>query len=197
MISSRNEGLILTLYKSNNMVFTLPGVALLTGETNFKLLNQRLNYHVHTGKLLRPRRGIYAKPGFQIEELACILYTPSYISMEYVLQRTGIVFQYDNRITAVSYLSRSIVVDNKTIAYRKIKNEILISSIGINREGNCNIASPERALLDTLYLNGEVYFDSTRTLNTNLIYQILPIYASNILNERINKLFQNDGHKQA
>ena len=52
------------------------------------------------------------------EELACTLYTPSYISLEYVLQKAGVVFQYDERITAVSYLRRSIDIQFQN-AYRK------------------------------------------------------------------------------
>jgi len=63
---------------------------------------------VRAGKFLNPRKGIYAKSGFSKEELACILYTPAYISLEYVLQKAGVVFQYDPALTAVSYLSRII-----------------------------------------------------------------------------------------
>ena len=99
---------------------------MLLGESNFQALNQKLNYYVRTGKLLHPRKGIYTKPNYNPEELACILYTPSYLSLEYVLQKAGIVFQYDSRLTAVSYLSRSLEADTYSFAYRKIKNEILI-----------------------------------------------------------------------
>ncbi len=82
---------------------------MLIGESEFKKLNERLNYHVRKGKLLRPRKGIYVKPGYKAEELACTLYTPSYISLEYVLQKAGVIFQYDDRITAVSYIPPSIL----------------------------------------------------------------------------------------
>jgi hypothetical protein len=49
------------------------------GETDFQSLNKELNKLVRMGKLLNPRKGIYAKSNFNPEELACILYTPSYI----------------------------------------------------------------------------------------------------------------------
>ncbi|HAC16138.1 MAG TPA: hypothetical protein DCE78_09385, partial [Bacteroidetes bacterium] len=135
MYSSQKD-IIWLLYNNPVTVFTLPSVALISDETNFQSLNQKLNYYVRTGKLMHPRKGIYAKPGYNPEELACMLYTPSYLSLEYVLQKAGVIFQFDSRITSVSYLSRSVEVESHTLAYRKIKNEILINLSGINRSGN-------------------------------------------------------------
>lgn len=197
MLSSPNKDALWAIYSSTNTVFTLPAVALLIEETNFHRLNQKLNYYVRTGKLLRPRKGIYAKPNYNPEELACVLYTPSYLSLEYVLQKAGAVFQYDSRLTAISYLSRSVEADNHQIAYRKIKNEILICMQGINRNGNINIAIPERAFLDTLYLNAAYHFDNIHSLNKHVVRELLPIYNSKTLTQRVNKILQNDGRQQA
>lgn len=182
------------VYNSTSTVFTLPAVALLVGETNFQSLNQKLNYYVRTGKLLHPRKGIYAKPNYNPEELACVLYMPCYLSLEYVLQKSGVVFQYDRRLTAVSYLSRSVEVANQVIAYRKIKNEILVNMRGINRNGNINIAIPERAFLDTLYLNAAYHFDNIHSLNEKVIRELLPIYNSKKLSQRAYKILQHGGH---
>lgn len=153
MNSSRNSDLILSVFSDARTVFSLNDIAMLIGESDFKKLNERLNYYVRKGKLLRPRKGIYVKPNYNPEELSCTLYTPSYISLEYVLQKAGVVFQYDERITTVSYLSRSVDIEGRTYSYRKIKGEILIVTQGINQTGNVNIATPERAFLDVLYLN--------------------------------------------
>jgi hypothetical protein len=147
---------------------------------------------VRKGKLLRPRKGVYVKPGYNPEELACTLYTPSYISLEYVLQKAGVVFQYDERITAVSYLSRSVNIEDYTYSYRKIKGEIFIVTQGINQIGNVNIAAPERAFLDMLYLNATYYFDNLNPLDKNLITKLLPIYNSKTRTARVEKLFGND-----
>ena len=97
MFSSQNTSsdIVLAIYQDIRTIFRLKDIAMLTGETNFQLLNQKLNYYVRTGKLLNPRKGIYAKPAYNTEELACTIYTPSYISLEYVLQKAGIVFQFD------------------------------------------------------------------------------------------------------
>lgn len=83
---------------------------MLVGESDFQSLDTKLNYAVRTGKLLNPRKGIYAKSGYNIEELACKIFSPSYISLEYVLQKAGLVFQYDTKITALSYLRRDVEI---------------------------------------------------------------------------------------
>ena len=166
-------------------------IAMLAGETDFQSLNKKLNKFVRMGKLLNPRKGIYAKSNFNPEELACILYTPSYISLEYVLQKAGVVFQYDSRITAISYLSRNIEVGDQTYSYRKIKGEILVETLGINRGNNrINIATPERAFLDILYLDKEYYFDNLHSLNKELITKLLPVYRSRTLTDKVTKLIE-------
>ena len=193
MFSSQKTDVLFTIYNDNRTVYTFSNIALLTGESNAAKLSNKLNYYVHSGKLLNPRKGIYAKNNYNPEELACLLYTPSYISLEYVLQKAGVIFQYDEKITAVSYLSRTVEIDKNVYQYRKIKNEILIDMSGIIRSNNLNIASPERAFLDVMYLNASYYFDNINSLNKNVIYELLPVYNSKILTERINNIFKKNG----
>lgn len=189
-MDSSQKSVIFQLYSSSQTVFTLHGIALLIGEEREGVLAKRLNYYVHGGKLLNPRKGIYAKPDYKVEELACSLFKPSYLSLEYVLQQAGVVFQYDSRLTSVSYLSRSVEVDGKEYLYRRIKSEILIQTKGIERCGNINIATPERAFLDVMYLNADYYFDNLGSLNRKQVFELLPIYQSKRMMERANKLFK-------
>ena len=183
------NSIILSIFKETKTVFRLRDIALLLGEKDFESLNKKLNYYVRTGKLLNPRKGIYAKPNYSSEELACILYTPSYISLEYVLQKEGVLFQFDSRITSISYLSRSIEVDEKTFIYRKIKGEIIADTRGIARQTDqINIASPERAFLDILYLNKTYYFDNLNPLDKDKVYGLLPVYSSKALTDRVQKI---------
>ena len=187
------NNVILSIFQDVKTVFRLRDIALMVGEKDFESLNKKLNYYVRTGKLLNPRKGIYAKPNYSSEELACVLYTPSYISLEYVLQKAGVIFQFDSRITSVSYLSRSIDVQDKTFIYRKIKGEIIANTKGIVRQiDQVNIASSERAFLDLLYLNKNYYFDNLNPLNKAKIYDLLPIYMSKALTDRVKKLFPDD-----
>ncbi|GHT70357.1 hypothetical protein FACS189452_10990 [Bacteroidia bacterium] len=189
-----NTDLIYTLYNDSRTVFRLKDVAMMTGETSFSSLNMKLNYYVRTGRLQNPRKGLYCKPNYSKEELACRIFAPAYISLEYVLQRGGITFQYDSRLTVISYLSRELDIENQTFSFRKIKNELLVSTQGIEQMGNTvTIATPERAFLDTLYFNGAMYFDNLHPLKMDLIEQILPIYKSSILTKLAQKILKNNG----
>lgn len=191
MSGSRNtvSDIILKIYSEKFTVFRLRDISILTGETDFQSLNKKLNYYVRTGKLGNPRKGIYTKPGYSNEELACNIFIPSYISLEYVLQKTGIIFQYDSRITMVSYLSRSIEIENQLFSFRKIKQGTLVNFSGIIRNrDHINIASPERAFLDLLYLEKEYYFDNLNPLKRDFIMDLLPAYNSKTLAQRVKSL---------
>ena len=193
MFSSRIEktDVVLAIYRESRTVFRLKDIAILVGEENFLSLNKKLNYYVRTGKLENPRKGIYAKPGYNREELACALFTPSYISLEYVLQKAGMVFQFDSRITSVAYLSRNIEVEDQLFSFRKIKGSALVSTMGINRQTNhINIASAERAFLDLLYLDKEYFIDNLNPLKKDFVYKLLPLYQSKTLTQSVTKLLK-------
>ncbi len=191
--SQKNKSeIILSIYQDVRTVFKLKDIALLVGEDSFTTLNQKINYYVRTGKLNSPRKGIYTKPNYNKTELACTIYTPSYISLETVLQKAGVIFQYNSEISVVSYLSRNIEVEGQTYRFRKLKNEILINTTGIVRHDNqINIATPERAFLDVLYLNKNFYFDNLNPLNPDLIQKILPLYQSKTQEKKAQKIMQN------
>lgn len=193
MFSSQKakKDIILEIYRQNRTIFRLKDIAILVGEESFQSLNKKLNYYVRTGKLQNPRKGIYAKEGYNPEELACTIFTPSYISLGYVLQKAGIVFQVDSRITTISYLSRNIEVENQKFVFRKIKGSILVDTMGIIRQTNhINIASAERAFLDLLYLEKDYYFDNLNPLDKDLVHKLLPIYHSRSLTQRVIKLIE-------
>jgi hypothetical protein len=182
--------MLATIYNKNQTVFTFRELVLLDETIDIKFLKQRINYHVKTGKLLNLRKGIYAKLDYNPEELASKVYSPSYISLEYVLRKEGMLFQYSDAITCISYLSRDMIVKENEISFRKIKNSILLNTLGIRRQENgINIATPERAFLDRLYLNGNIYTDFYEKLNKNLVFRLLEIYNSKILNERVKQIY--------
>ena len=190
MVGEKKEDIIFEIYKMSCTVFKINDIALLIGKEKDDTLYKKLNYYVKKGKLLNPRKGFYAKEGYKPEELACLLYPPTYISLEYVLQRAGVIFQYDSAITNVSYLTRETEIDNQTFRYRQIKGEILTNTMGIIlNKNNINIATPERAFLDMLYLNGRYYFDNLHVLNKKTVAKLLPIYSSQTLIKTVNKLF--------
>ncbi|MDR3284487.1 MAG: hypothetical protein LBS97_04840 [Treponema sp.] len=51
--------LVFAVYSDPRTVFNLVDMAVLTGESRFNSINQRVNYYVRTGKLLNPRSGLF------------------------------------------------------------------------------------------------------------------------------------------
>ena len=189
MVHEKKEDIIFELYKNSRTVFKINDISLLMGNEKTSALCKILNYYVKTGKLLNPRRGFYAKEGYKPEELACLLYPPTYISLEYVLQRAGVIFQYDSSITNVSYLAREVEIDSQNFRYRQIKGEILTNTAGIIlNKNNINMATPERAFLDMLYLNKRFYFDNLHVLDKKKIAKLLPVYHSQVFEKNVNNL---------
>jgi hypothetical protein len=182
--------MLTTIYNKEQTVFSFKELLMLDDVSDIKYLRQRINYYVKTGKLLNLRKGIYSKLNYNSEELASKIYSPSYISLEYVLRKEGIIFQYSRSITCISYLSRDIKVTDNEISFSKIKNSILINTMGIRREKNgINIATAERAFLDRLYLRGNVFSDFSEKLNKDILFQLVQIYNSKTLVERIKKIY--------
>lgn len=170
-------------------VFTVQSLMMLTECDDSRKLTKSLNYYVKEGKIQNPRRGIYTKAVYDKKEMACCLFRPAYISLEYVLQRAGIVFQYDEAITCVSYLNRIVEIDTKTYQFRIINPELWIGMEGIKQTDNVLIATPERAFLDMVYLSaGNCYFDNLRPLSKTKVKQLLPLYQSKVLKERVAEL---------
>ena len=178
-----------TILESTRTVFTVQSLMMLTGCNDSGRLTKSLHYYANEGKIRNPRKGVYTKQLYNVQEMACCLFRPSYISLEYVLQRAGVVFQWDDTVTCISYLSRLVEVDNKQYQYRKISPERWIGLDGIEQQDNIAIATPERAFLDMVYLSaGNCYFDNLRPLSAKQIRALLPLYRSKRLNDRIAQL---------
>lgn len=183
---------IFEIYKDKRTVFSIQEIAMLVSEPDFNRLKQRINYYVKNRKLRNIRRGIYVKDNYSSEELACKIFTPAYISLEYVLQKAGIIFQYSEKITVVSYLTRTIEIDGHILKFRKVKNEILHNTAGIKMDNpGIACAVPERALLDILYLNREFHFDTIHNLNRETVQSLLPVYGSAQMDHRVRNLLKN------
>jgi len=148
----------------------------------------RLNKYVKAGKLVRVRRGLYAKDkNYDKNELATKIFTPSYISFETVLGAAGVTFQYYSQIFISSYQTKEIEIEGQKYVFKKMKENILTSSVGIESKGNYSIATVERAFLDVLYLNKQYHFDNLRPVNWDKVHEILPVYGGNKRMEAIVK----------
>lgn len=176
---------------SDKTIFSTKDIALLWGEEITPKTKVRLNYYVKRNELYRIRRGFYARDkNYNKLELATRIYIPSYISFETVLVRKGSIFQYYDSIFIASYITREITVENQVYSYRKLKDNILTNTLGIEIINQMSIATLERAFLDILYVYNDYYFDNLRGLNWEKVFEILPIYGNKRMTKKVNSHYR-------
>lgn len=180
------------LLRSKNSVFSTKDVALLWRESKTSTIQVRLNYYVKTGKLIRVRRGIYAKDkNYDKYEFATKIFRPSYVSFETVLGSAGINFQYYGNIFVASYLKREIKCDKQTYSFIKIKDSILSNPKGVDQTGEYAIAEKERAFLDTVYRSKDYHFDNLSPLDWDKVFEMLPIYNNKKMVKTVQKYYKH------
>lgn len=181
------------LNKTNKTVFTTQDFDKYWQYENYRSLIQRISYLNKSGKLNKIKRGLYSIEGREVNklELANRLRTPSFVSFESVLHKEGLIFQWDQRITVAAQVSREIEVLNTTFVYRKLKDEILLNSTGVLNKDTYFIAEKERALLDMLYIDPSFTFDNLRSVDFDMVKELLPIYKRQSLENKVKELEKN------
>ncbi|OGI79127.1 hypothetical protein A3F19_00290 [Candidatus Nomurabacteria bacterium RIFCSPHIGHO2_12_FULL_37_29] len=186
------------LLRSPRAVFSTKDVALLWGEEKEQTVTSRLIKYVKAGKLIRVRRGIYAKDkNYDRFELATRIYTPSYISFETVLTRAGINFQYYDSIFVASYVTREIEISGQKISFIRMKDYVLSNTTGIEHAEACSIASKERAFLDRIYISKDYHFDHLDVLDWDKVFEILPIYHNKRMEKKVKEYFEHYKRQRA
>lgn len=179
------------LLRSPQSVFSINDVVLLWGEEKERSVAIRLSKYAKSGKLIRLRRGFYAKDkNYNRLELATKIYTPAYISFETVLTRSGINFQKYDSIFVASYVSREIKIDGQNIFLVRMKDYVLTNISGIDQTDEFAIASKERAFLDRVYISSDYHFDNLDVLDWKKVFEILPIYNNKKMEKKVNQYFK-------
>lgn len=180
------------LLRSPKTVFSTKDIALLWGEQGEVNVRVRLSNYVKRGKLIRVHRGIYAKDkNYDRFELATRIYTPSYISFETVLTRTGINFQYYGNIFVASYVTREIEAGGQKISFIRMKDYVLSNTIGIEHTNDISTATKERAFLDRIYISKDYHFDHLDVLDWDKVFEILPIYRNKRMDKKVQEYFKH------
>ncbi|HBY73462.1 MAG TPA: hypothetical protein DEG44_02090 [Candidatus Kerfeldbacteria bacterium] len=180
------------MLRSPKTVFSIKDIALLWGEPGKVNVRVRLSNYVKNGKLIRIHHGIYAKDkNYNRFELATRIYTPSYISFETVLTRTGINFQYYGNIFVASYVTREIEVGGQKISFIRMKDYVLSNTIGIEHANDVSTATKERAFLDRIYISKDYHFDHLDVLDWDKVFEILPIYRNQRMNKKVQEYFKH------
>lgn len=184
------ESFVGRLYRSGKTVFSMQEIRLLTrGFIATSALPNRLSRLVNSGDLLRLRHGVYALPSYDPLEFASKIQVPSYISMETVLRKHGVIFQYDNTITLASYQPKVIYnPSGEVFLFRKLASSILINRKGKVVTPHYTIATVERAFLDLCYVDKWRTYENIDPLNIEKVLELLPIYNNKALTERVSSI---------
>jgi predicted transcriptional regulator of viral defense system len=151
-IKPRDIQLVQNLVRFNKPYWSVADLQKILGYKNRPTLLVVLHRLVSQGVLTRMRRGIYRVSINSVEGalLANLLYTPSYLSFESALSRYGILSQMPYTITlATTRRSKKMTLDGAAVEYRQLRGDLFF---GHRLEKGLDIAEPEKALLDTLYL---------------------------------------------
>jgi len=129
-----------------------------------------------TGLISRVSRGWICIQPCEIWEIVRVVYPSSYISLEWALHYHEILDQEIHVITIV-WLGKPKVVKNRYYIFEihRIKPQL---HFGYNDK---MIAEPEKALLDTLYIRGELPSElNLESLNPNKLYTYAEKYPKTI-----------------
>ena len=132
-------------------LFQVADLAQLTGLDPGGLATE-LTRLVAKGVLGRPVRGWYANP-FRTpsdEEIAMVLRTPSYLSLEYALSAASVLSQWSFRLTLVTTGAPYLFTPEKPrFEYHHLNRKLFF---GYQVRDGVAWAEPEKALLDLIYL---------------------------------------------
>ena len=177
---------------SKKTVFTINDMQKILATPNKEYARLSLFRLKKTWLLDNPISWIFTIKDYDIFEFASKLISPSYISFESILQKSGIIFQdYSHTVTVASKNSIKKNIDGINYEYHKLSDKILINPLGIlNFENKYMIASPERAVCDMIYLYKNINFDNIRSLSIEKLENLKYIY-NKTTNLSIDKLIKN------
>lgn len=186
------DNLIAKIYQLSKTVLTNKDLALIWQETNQNNLKAKIAYYIKQGDLLKITRGVFAKDkNYNKRELATSLYSPSYISFETVLRDAGVIFQHYETIFVAGKWTKQLKIDGQNFSFRKLKDELLFNPSGVISKDNYNIATQERAFLDTIYLFLEYYFDNLSGIDWEKCFELVKIYKNQQMVKRLKKYQKN------
>ncbi|MBW6442006.1 type IV toxin-antitoxin system AbiEi family antitoxin domain-containing protein [Patescibacteria group bacterium] len=164
------------LLKQNKKTFHASDLALLWGITNKDTLNMTLKRFVDRGVLKRIHKGFYSTTDISDIDPYDLgfsyLNSYSYVSLETVLAKEGIIFQEVKYITFVSSRSSKFNIGGVKYSSRQLKEEFLNNTAGVQKVGDHFEANLERAVADILYYNPKYHFDNREIIDFDKVKKI-------------------------
>lgn len=127
--------------------------------------------------ILKLAKGYYAlNKEYSVYELANLIVSPSYVSLNSALFFNGVCFQISSAVQSVSLLNYQKEIENKIYEYKSMKRDLFFNIEGIDFRNNISIASPERALLDLFYFGLHANIDDWDKINKTYLKKLAKNY---------------------
>jgi len=178
----------------------------------YKKPRDKISLLLKKTSIIRIRKGVYVfgplyqKKSISLDILASLIYSPSYISLEYALSKYGLIPERVSTVTSVC-LNRSKTFQTPLVTFSYSKRSLSVYPLGLvgkelPQEGAYLMATPEKALIDFiskfkgisgknemqehLYENLRMEQSDLKKLDKSLLTQILQAYQMpNLLIEAI------------
>ncbi|MBD3365772.1 hypothetical protein GF360_00290 [candidate division WWE3 bacterium] len=162
-------------------LFTTDDMSVLWGIKNKNTLWKTVSRYIKRGLLYRVHKGLYAKkPLDKIDpyELGCALMGPySYISLETVLVKEGVIFQDIPKITLIGQKTKEYSIANFHFTCKQMKPDRLLDRTGIHDFPTYAIATPERAAADKEYYSSCYYLDNPQVLDSDRFQELKEVLS--------------------
>lgn len=151
------------LMKLDEKIFHTSDLANLWSIYDKNTLYTTLKRYTGAGLIYRVYKGLYSSiPPSKLDpyQLAIgAIHGYCYISTETVLFNKGLINQSPSTVNIVSAKSITLKIMDIKIKSRRLKDIFLYNPAGISEENGIRVATPMRAIADTLYFNGKYHFD--------------------------------------
>ena len=119
----------------------------------------RLTRMIKSGDVIQVRRGLFLEAkqsGYSLKSLAAVIYGPSYISFEYALAHYGLIPERVQAVTSAVYnknKNRHFHTPLGDFYYAYLPTAVFPYGVVLGEENSQSylVATPEKALCDTLY----------------------------------------------
>jgi predicted transcriptional regulator of viral defense system len=164
----------------------------------------QIAFWLKKGYLKKIKHGLYilAKDSGSVEPmlLAGKIYEPSYLSLEFALNYYGIIPDIPGTYTSVTSKTTKYFKNQfGNFTYQKIKSEIFTGyETKVEKNVSFNIATPEKALIDYLYLNknkikDDIYFWKEMRIDEDFRFKKkkLDLYERLLGDKKVGKLIDS------
>jgi hypothetical protein len=178
------------LQKTKSNIFTINELISLWNVSDRKEVLGLVKELVDEKEMFVIRNGIYSiQSKFNPFELTQNIVPSSYISYWTALFAHQIILKRFDEIHCFAEHSKVVEIRNKKIIFHQLKKEIFQNKTGIIVSDGFSIASPERAVCDSLYMTQNIEFDRLfETIDLDELEKISKIYGNKRLEKSIDQI---------